>query len=830
MKRTTSTLAGIATLGVVLAVSIGLAQRAPVGSTSPAGQPASKTVPRPAAAATPKVVHASTPASPDVNALVGRYCRGCHNEKRQSGNLSLEAFDIAQLSSHAETGERMIRKMQAGMMPPPGAPRPDPETYAATIRTLETTIDTAAARMPNPGGRTFQRLNRAEYERAIRDVLGLEVSAGNWLPLDQMSANFDNIADVQAMSPTLLEGYLNAASDISRMAIGDRRAPSVDITYTNSSYLSQHPWDHVDGAPYGTRGGMVVNHVFPADAEYVFEMTFNSGANARFEDVDLSVDGERVALVRYETGEFGGADGRGGASLRTDPITVRAGQHRVSAAFVRRLEGPYEDLIRPHDWSYAGGGSGGPGITTLPHLRDLIVSGPFNATGISDSTSRQKVFVCRPTISAEERPCARRILAAVGAEAYRRPLSSGEIDRLVPFFEGGATKGGFELGVRSALEAILASPHFVFRLERVPDELEPGRTYRITDLDLASRLSFFLWGTPPDDDLQQAASRGELSKPGGLDRQAKRMLADHRADALGTRFAAQWLRLQDIDKVHPDPNFYPNFDDNLAHAMRRETETFFADLVHQDRSLLDLFTADYTFVNERLARHYGIPNVTGPEFRRVTYPDAQRRGILGQGSVLVLTSLANRTSPVLRGKWVMEVLLGTPPPPPPPNVPTLEETEGAKDGRLLTTRERMEMHRANVTCSACHRFMDPIGLALDAFDVTGKWRVRENGAPLDTRGDFYDGTPVSTPGELSAALLKRPQPLVRNFTENLLAYALGRRAEYFDQPTIRAIVKKAEASQFKMSAFILGVIKSDAFQMKRVEPMSTEDHQQAARP
>jgi hypothetical protein len=775
----------------------------------------------------------------DQNAVVRRYCATCHSDARKTGGLSLAAFDVARAGQNAEVVEKMIRKLQAGFMPPPNAPRPDAAAHAALVAALETTVDTAAAAKPNPGVRTFQRLNRPEYARAIHDLLALDVNAGDWLPLDTKNANFDNIADEQTLSPTLLEAYLNAASAVSRMAVGDRGAPTVDHTYTNPGYVSQHPWDHVEGAPYGTRGGIVVDHTFPADAEYVFELSLISGFNARFEDVDISINGERVALLEYESGPFSGADGRGGRSIRTEPILVKAGQHRVAAAFVRRLEGPYEDLIRPHDWSYAGGGSGGPGITTLPHLRDLIIKGPYKITGISETPSRQKIFTCRPTTSGEERPCARQILARLGADAYRRPLTATEIDRLMPFFETGAAggsgkagrsggpggssgSGGFDAGIRTALEAILASPHFIFRLEREPDSAKPGAAYRVADVDLASRLSFFLWGTPPDQELLTLATQGRLSAAGALEKQTRRMLADPRAEALGTRFAAQWLRLQDLDKVHPEPNNYPNFDNNLADAMRRETELFFNSLVREDRSVLDLYRAHYTFVNERLARHYGFPNVSGDEFRRVEYPDDTRRGLLGQGSMLVQTSFATRTSPVLRGKWVMEVLMGTPPPPPPPNVPTLDETVAAKSGRMLTTRERMELHRADATCNSCHRFMDPIGLALDNFDVTAKWRAREFGMPLDTKGVFYDGTPVSTPGELLQALMKRPVPLVRTFTENLLAYALGRRVEYFDQPTIRAIVRAAEANDYRMSSFILGAIKSDAFQMKRAEPVASQ--------
>jgi hypothetical protein len=780
----------------------------------------------------PVRAHAAAPLSHDgQNALIRRHCVTCHNDKAKTGGLSLASYDAARAADAADVTERMIRKLQAGMMPPPGAPRPDAASAAALVSALETSIDTAAAAKPNPGRRTFQRLNRAEYRRAIRNLLALDVDAGDWLPLDRMSANFDNIADEQALSPTLLESYLNAAGAISRLAIGDRNAAPIDETYTNPGYVSQHPWDHVPGAPYGTRGGMVVDHVFPADAEYVFEVMLVSGDNARYEDLDLSIDGERVALLQYEQGPAAAADGRGGTSIRTEPIVVRAGQHRVAAAFVRRIDGPYEDLMRPHEWSFAGGGSGGSGITTLPHLRDLIVSGPFRATGISETTARQKIFSCRPTAASEERACAREIVTRLAGEAYRRPAAAAEIDRLMPLYEASAAKAGFESGVRAALEAILASPHFIFRLEREP-RLRPERfgepaqatgPVRIADLDLASRLSFFLWATPPDHELLAVAARGELSKPQVLEQQARRMLAHPRAESLGTRFAYQWLRLQDVDKVRPDPNFYPNFDENLAAAMRRETELFFYGLVRDDRSVLDLLNADYTYVNDRLARHYGFAGISGSEFRRLTYPDDTRRGLLGHGSVLVQTSMANRTSPVLRGKWVMEVLLGSPPPPPPPDVPDLEATAEAKAGRLLTTRERLEMHRANPTCNACHRFMDPIGLALDNFDVTAKWRLRENGSPVDTKGDFYDGTPVSTPAQLTAALMKRPAPLVRTFTENLMAYALGRRVEFYDQPAVRAIARQAEANDYRMSSFILGIVKSDAFRMKQAAAPETEE-------
>jgi hypothetical protein len=801
------TIGGIAMLGVALAASSG-ADRSEQARSN----------------AAPAVTAPATRAPESPDEVIQNYCVDCHNDqmKATAGGQTFEAFRVASAGDKAELAEKMVRKLRAGMMPPPGTTPPDAASYAALITALETRLDAAAAAKPNPGGRVFQRLNRVEYARTIKSLLNLDVNAGNWLPLDSMSANFDNIADEQILSAMLLEAYLNAAGDISRMAVGDRKAPALERTYSNTSYASQHPWDHVEGAPYGTRGGMVITHVFPADAEYVFEPVFVSGANTRLEDIDISIDGARVALMKYEAQPSGGADGRGGVSLKTEAIPIKAGQHTVAVAFVRRTDGPYEDLIRPHDWSFAGGGSGGTSVTTLPHLRDVVIAGPYRATGVSETPSRQRIFTCRPTAAADERPCARTIISRLGTTAYRRPLTAQETDALMKFYDEGAAKADFETGVRTALEAMLASPHFIFRLERQPDGVKPGTAYKISDFDLASRLSFFLWGVPPDAELMALAAKNELSLPATLEKQARRMLADPRADALGMRFAGQWLRLQDIDKVHPDPNFFPNFDDGLAGAMRRETESFFNNLVREDRSALELFTADYTFVNERLARHYGFSGIAGDFFRKVQYPDNTRRGVLGQGSMLVQTSYANRTSPVLRGKWVMEVLLGTPPPPAPADVPPLENTGETNAGKVLTTRERMELHRKDPGCRSCHLFMDPIGLALDNFDVVGKWRMRENGMPLDTRGTFYDGTEVATPAELSAVLMKRPVPLIRNMTENLMAFALGRRAEFYDQPSIRAITKAAEAGQYKVQSLILGVVKSDAFRMKRADAAPAE--------
>ena len=770
--------------------------------------------------------------------VVQRYCQVCHNDALLTGNLSLAGFDIDNLDSRAETVEKMILKLRAGMMPPPGMPRPAGDTLDALVTTLEGRMDAAFAASPNPGARSFQRLNRAEYERSIKDLLDLDIDAGEYLPLDTKSANFDNIADAQMLSPTLLEAYLNAAGGIARQALGDAAATASETQYQVSRWASQT--ERVEGAPYGTRGGLSVEHNFPADGEYVFRVSFHhettgtlvgNGRNALHtnqspEQLEISVDGERVAVLELD--RWMHVSDPNGVSMRTDPIFVRSGAHRVTAAFLKHAEGPVQDLISPHDWSLASTAIAGTyGLLALPHLRDLVVGGPFNPTGVSETASRRAIFTCRPTDPSEEAACAAEIISRLGQKAFRRPLVDEDMTALMAFYRTGADEGGFEAGIGTALEAILASPHFVFRFEEPPADARADDGYRISDVDLASRLSFFLWGASPDEVLMELAVDGRLSDPAVLDAQVTRMLADPRAEAMGTRFAAQWLRLQDLEKINPNVRLQPDFYQQLRESMRRETELFFYNLVREDLSVLDLYSADYTFVNERLARHYGIPDVAGNHFRRVDYPDDNRRGLFGHGSILTLTSHAGRTSPVLRGKWVMEVLLGTPPPPPPPGVPDLEETEESAGGRMLTTRERMEIHRANPVCNACHQFMDPIGLALDNFGVTGKWRIRENGMPLDTRGQLYDMTPVSSPSELQQALLARPEPLIRTFTANLMAYALGRRVEYFDQPRIRAIVREAEREDYRISAFIQGVIESDAFQMSGPEPVVAESEGQS---
>jgi len=757
---------------------------------------------------------------PELADVVGTYCVRCHNERRMTGNLDLAGFDPARAHESAAVAEKMIVKLRAGMMPPPGARRPAADTLRTLVETMEAVIDEAAATDPEPGVRRFQRLNRAEYERVIRELLGLEVDAGRWLPADTYLGNFDNLSAAQGLSPTLLEAYLRAATEISRIAVGEPGAVTKSVKYTNPIEVSQHAWDHLEGTPYGTRGGMVVTHDFPADGSYVFSFETLFGQGTGFEDLDLSVDGDGVARLQLEH------NGDRNVEIRTEPIFVRAGQRSVAAAFVRKIEGPYEDRLSPFGWSFVGGEDAQQwadyGITALPHLADLMVTGPIEPLGVSASTSRRKIFSCYPETSAEERTCAEEIVADLATRAYRRHVGEEDVAGPMRFYEQGYADGGFEVGIRTALQAILASPSFVFRLEQLPPDVEEGERFRIADADLASRLSFFLWGMGPDEELRTIAAAGKLSDDDALERQVRRMLADPRSEALATRFASQWLRLQDVKKNQPELWLYPDFSGQLGDDMVRETQLLFDHLVREDASVLELFTADYTFVNERLAAHYGFTGVTGSEFRRVSYPDETRRGVLGHGSVLLLTSMSARTSPVLRGKWVMEVLMGAPPPPPPPNVPNFEETASASEGRRLTTRERMELHRANPTCNACHRLMDPIGLALDNFDVVGRWRVREDGMPLDTRGTFYDGTELTTPADLNGVLLERPISLTRNFAANLLAYAIGRRVEYYDQPAVRAIVRDAAEDDYRMSAFVLGVVRSDAFRMMRARTTAQE--------
>ena len=755
----------------------------------------------------------------DANAVIEEYCTRCHSERRQRGGLILEGFDTGEAAEHGVISERMIKKLRAGMMPPSGARRPEEAVLADVATQLENTLDEAWRKNPEPGARVFQRLNRAEYASAIRHLLGIEVDVASFLPLDTKSANFDNIADVQMPSTTVVEGYLRAAGQISRIALGDPEAEISNTIYRMPRIASQK--EQAENAPFGTRGGLSVMHTFPADGKYVFHiMPYNGvqgevfGRTYGTEQIEISIDNERIALMTID--RWMHESEPSGLNMRTDSIQVSAGPHRVTAAFVRQFEGDVDDLIRPIDHTLADGQIGvGYGVTSQQHLQRMTILGPFEVTGVSDTPTRSFVFSCRPTSPDEERPCAESIVTRLTERAYRREVDANDISGLMDFYDQGAENRGFEGGIRLALQAILASPHFIFRMEETPTDVEPGEIYEIDDNDLASRLSFFLWGSPPDEELIQLAADGELSDDDELERQVRRMLADPRAEALATRFAAQWLRLQDLDKIRPDALSYPYYDQTLADAMHRETEMLFDYIRQADRPITDLLNADYTFVNERLARHYGIPGVLGTDFQMVEYPDERRRGILGHGSILTLTSHANRTSPVLRGKWVMEVLLGSPPPPPPPNVPALEETEGAEDGRFLSVRERQAQHRANPACSSCHNVIDPIGLSFENFDVTGAWRVRDGGNLVDAAGELYDGTQINGVGDLRSAILRRGEVFYRIFTENMMAYALGRRVEYYDMPAIRGVTREAADQDYRLSAFVLGIVGTPAFRSSR---------------
>ena len=760
--------------------------------------------------------------------LIKTYCTGCHNDRSKAGELTLAGWDVTRASAERDLTEKMIHKLRAGMMPPTGARRPAPAQLTQLVSALESRMDALAIAEPNPGWRPFQRLNRAEYAREIRSLLDLDVDVTAFLPADTISDGFDNVADVQTFSPTLMEGYLRAASRIAMLAIGDPDGSATQATFKLPKTASQ--MDRVEGAPPGTRGGISVDHTFVADGEYVFSMDFFAeplgflfGASRPGEAIEVSLDVARLALLPIDSKM---SEEKTGLTIKTPPMHVTAGTHRVTAAFIQRFEGLINDLIAPIDHTMADTEIGtAPGITTLPHLRSLSVVGPHRVTGVSETPSRRRVFQCRPLTQAEEARCAADIVRRLATQAYRRPVAEKDHARLMTFYARGRKAKNFEAGITKAIEAMLASPQFLFRVEESPrlrsassgEAGSPVQTaYRLGDYELASRLSFFLLGQGPDAELLKAAGQGRLALPGALTRQAKRMLATPNADALATRFASQWLRLQDLEKVIPDPILYPYSDQTLSLALKKETELFFNSIVREDRSVLELLTADYTYANERVARHYGIPNVTGSEFRRVALP-ADRRGLLGQGSILTLTSIAERTSPVQRGKWVMEVMLGSPPPPPPPNVPALEETKGTADsGRALSVRERMEQHRSNPQCTSCHRVIDPLGLALENFDATGKWRIRDGGIAVDTKGQLFDGAAIEGPNGLRAALLRHQDVFLLSFTRSLMTYALGRRVEAFDMPAVRRIIRDAEAQNYRISAFVSGIVESDAFRMAKL--------------
>jgi cytochrome c553 len=762
----------------------------------------------------------SSGAVEQYSAVVTQYCVGCHNERLKTAGLMLDQVDLrtAPAGEHAEVWERVVRKLNTGAMPPPGVRRPSQDALDGLSDWLEAELDRAALANPNPGRPLLHRMNRAEYGNAIRDILDLDVNVESLLPPDDSAFGFDNISDVLGLSPVRVERYVTAAEYISALAVGELDTAPGSETYRVRQDRSQDV--HVEDAPLGTVGGLQIRHTFPLDAEYAFQVTlFRTNLDVvrgleHPNDLEITVDGRRVFLHT-----IGGPDdqpGPGNTKETADAldarlqvrVPVQAGPHVIGAAFVQKL-GVGTRRLQPFVRSSAGGYD----ATGRPHVNTLTVVGPFEPTGLGDTPSRRRIFSCRPADAATEAPCAREILTTLTRRAYRRPVTDTDLQPIMAFYEAGRQDGTFDTGIQRALQRILASPKFLVRVERDPEGIAPGSPYRISDLELASRLSFFLWGSIPDDELLAVATEGRLSDPAVLDAQVRRLLADTRSDALVTQFAGQWLQLRNLRNLLPDSETFPDFDDQLRESFARETELFFESIVREDRGVLDLLTADYTFVNERLARHYGIPYVYGSRFRRVTLTDEARRGLLGQGSVLTVTSHADRTAPVLRGKWILDNLVGTPPPPPPPDVSTdLEETPEGAPAR--TVRERMEVHRASPACASCHNLMDPLGLALEHFDAIGARRTHDAGHPIDASTRLSDGTAVDGAADLRAALLSRQRVLVSTVVEKLMTYALGRGLQYYDMPAIRAVVDGAESRNYRFSSIILGIVNSSPFQMR----------------
>jgi Protein of unknown function (DUF1592)/Protein of unknown function (DUF1588)/Protein of unknown function (DUF1587)/Protein of unknown function (DUF1585)/Protein of unknown function (DUF1595)/Cytochrome C oxidase, cbb3-type, subunit III len=764
-------------------------------------------------------------AQQEASEVVNKYCVTCHNDGARTGGLSLQGADLSNPSKNAEVWERVIRKVRAGAMPPQGMPRPDAAGLDRFASFLENTLDRAAEANPNPGPPSMHRLNRTEYANAIRDLVGLEIDATALLPADDESSGFDNIAAVLRMSPSLMERYLSASWNISREASGNLAISPVTIVYRSRPDLSQD--EHIEGLPLGTRGGMVVKHYFPLDAEYIIKMrlwrnTFDLMRGMEdSHQIEIAVDGHREQLVtaggREDFIKMAANPGVYDAEIDkqlTVRLPLKAGTHTITAATILRSHAEKDDLIKP----FLRTTIDGLDITGDPSVDRVSVEGPFNPTGAGNTAARAKIFICTPAKAtpakiSDDLPCARKILSALMQRAYRRPLNASDLETPLSFYQRGRNNhGSFEAGIESALQFILASPEFLVRFEPDPPDLPVGSVYRISDVALASRLSFFLWSTIPDEELVTLAGQNKLHDPTVLKREVERMLADPRSDALVDNFAEQWLFLRNLKSSSPDLEAFPDFDDNLRQAMREETKLFFRSIVQEDRSVMDLLNADYTFVNERLARHYGIPGIYGSQFRRVKVASDTRRGLLGQGSILTVTSYPNRTSPVQRGKWILTNLLGIPPTPPPPNVPALEENG---EGQTHSVRERMERHRADAVCAGCHKIMDPIGFALENFDAVGQWRTTDDGAPIDPAGTLYNGVKVDGPVALRNMLSSRPQLFTGVMTEKMLTYALGRGVQYFDMPAVRKVVQQAASNDFRFSSVVLGIVESTPFEMKQ---------------
>ncbi len=757
-------------------------------------------------------------------ALVNRYCLSCHNDRTRTAGLALETINRQALGANREAWEKVARKLRARQMPPAGGRRPDEAAYTVALASLERALDGLAAARPNPGRTdTFRRLNRTEYHNAIRDLLALEVDVTDLLPGDSSSYGFDNVT-VGDLSPTLLERYVSAAEKIGRLAVGRAgRAPG-GTTVRIRPDLTQE--EHIAGLPVGTRGGAVVHHTFPVDGHYEVSVRLARDRNEHVEglseshEVELLLDGERVELFTVERPAY-----REDQALIYQPshdnvdahlklrMPVTAGPHTLGVTFPKRPSLLIETVRQPYEahFNYYRH----PRIQ--PAVYEVSITGPYDAAGPGRTPSRERVFICRPATPDEDDACAARILQNLMRRAYRRPVTEADLQGPFELYRAARAADGFEAGVEMALAAVLVSPEFLFRIEQDPNGFEAGEAYRLDDLELASRLSFFLWSSIPDDELLDLAERRMLGDPEILERQVRRMLADPRSRNLVTNFAAQWLHLRNLDSIAPDMRIFPDFDDNLRQAFRQETEMLVDSVMREDRSVLDLLQADYTFLNERLAKHYGIPYVYGSRFRRVEFDGdedhAPRGGLLRHGSILLVTSYATRTSPVIRGKWILDNVVGVPPPPPPPNVPELEETGAGT--RALSMRERLAGHRANPACASCHRLMDPVGFAFENYDAVGRWRAADGGAPIDASGTLFDGSIFDGVGELQEALLARPELFVTTLAEKLLTFATGRGVEYYDGPAVRRIVREAEADDYRFSSLVMEIVDSAPFQMRK---------------
>jgi len=728
-------------------------------------------------------------------AVLDRFCVTCHNARLHTAGLQLDTADVDHPEGNAAVWEKVLHKLRTREMPPPGAPHPDNVTYDSLANYLENALDQAAETRPNPGRPAVYRLNRFQYANAIRDLIGLDIDSASLLPADDSGYGFDNIGDVLTVSPMLLEKYLSAAGKISRLAVGDPSLSPTSSEYQIPPATVQSERESGD-LPIGSRGGIAVRHHFPLDAEYVIKVRLQRGKDATTivgiseeRRLDIRLDGARLKLF-----SVGGKSGEVDDALEVR-IPVKAGPHLVASTFLK-------DTVKPEGVLDTAGNQ-----AFFEGVGSVSIAGPYAAKGPGDTPSRRRIFVCRPQGPGDEETCARKIISTLARRAYRRPINKDEIPALMIPYKSARENGGFEEGIRLALQRILVSPDFLFRVETDPRKANSGSAYRVSDVELASRLSFFLWSSIPDDELLGLAERGKLKEPAVQEQQVRRMLADFRANTLVSNFVGQWLYLRNIETVLPDPSAFPDFDENLRLALAGETRLFFESMLREDRSLLDLLRADYTFLNERLARHYGIPGIHGSELRRVTLMNEERKGLLGQGSVLTVTSYPNRTSPTLRGKWLLENLLGSPPPPPPPDVPSLKED---KDASLLTMRQRMALHQASPVCSSCHSRMDPLGFALENFDGLGRWR-----SGVDSSGILPDGTKIDGPAGLRNVLLSKKEQFVTTATERLLTYALGRGAEAFDMPAIRKIVRDSAGGDYRWSSLIMGVVKSVPFQMRR---------------